>query len=103
MAKFRLIFRIEFFPFDRLDAYGRHFVLRTFGAFIRARRKQRVDGRSRKVKAGEEMPRQDTPASHCGKERGATGTHQPDDRSILQLQPLHIRRMHLEHVRIHHF
>src|SRR5689334_14215700 len=53
VTKFRLVFGIEFFPLNRLDAYGGHFIFRALGAFIRAGREQLIHGRGGKMKTGE--------------------------------------------------
>ena len=52
------------------------------------------------MKAGEEMPRQHPLTPHGGKQGLATGTHQTNERPVVQTQRLHIGQMHFQHVRI---
>ena len=94
MPHLRFIFRIELLPFNRLDAHGRHLVLRAFCTVLRTLLEPIVHRRCREVKAGEEMPRQNSFTSHNWKQGLATGTHQSNDLTVTQMQSLHIVRMH---------
>ena len=52
------------------------------------------------MKTGEEMPRQDSFTPHYGEQCVSTGTHQTNDLTIAQMQPLPIGRMHFQHIGI---
>ncbi len=55
------------------------------------------------MKAGEEMPRQDAFTPYDGEQGVATGAYHTYDLSVMQIQSLHIGRMHFQHVCIDQF